>query len=66
MPTDEVEQQRLDVHHEIFMLIANGDIYKAPVKNSKRVLDLGTGTGIWATDFANSHPKAEVIGMDLR
>jgi ubiquinone/menaquinone biosynthesis C-methylase UbiE len=24
------------------------------------VLDLGTGTGIWAMDFADEHPEAEV------
>ncbi|KAF5620070.1 methyltransferase [Fusarium sp. NRRL 52700] len=31
----------------------------------KRVLDVGTGTGIWAIDFADEHPNAEVIGTDL-
>ncbi|RKK95741.1 hypothetical protein BFJ71_g8207 [Fusarium oxysporum] len=31
----------------------------------KRVLDVGTGTGIWAIDFADEHPDAEVIGTDL-
>jgi methylase of polypeptide subunit release factors len=29
------------------------------------VLDIGTGTGIWAIDFADEHPEAEVIGTDL-
>lgn len=48
------------------LLISNGDLYKAPIKNAQRVLDLGTGTGIWATDYAVSHPEAEVIGVDLR
>ena len=66
MPTDDVEQERLDIHHEIMMLVTDGEIYKAPVRNPHRVLDLGTGTGIWAIDFANSHPEAEVIGVDLR
>lgn len=32
---------------------------------AKRVLDLGTGTGIWALEFAEEHPAAEVIGVDL-
>ncbi|KAL9563605.1 hypothetical protein ACKAV7_012273 [Fusarium commune] len=31
----------------------------------KRVLDVGTGTGIWAIDFADEHPNVEVIGTDL-
>jgi cyclopropane fatty-acyl-phospholipid synthase-like methyltransferase len=29
------------------------------------VLDLGTGTGIWAIDFADQYPSANVIGTDL-
>ncbi|WQF89520.1 Putative S-adenosyl-L-methionine-dependent methyltransferase superfamily [Colletotrichum destructivum] len=33
--------------------------------NVGRVLDSGTGTGIWATDFGEEHPDAEVIGVDL-
>ncbi|KAF7555593.1 hypothetical protein G7Z17_g2059 [Cylindrodendrum hubeiense] len=31
----------------------------------KRVLDLGTGTGIWAIDFGDEHPEAEIVGIDL-
>lgn len=26
----------------------------------KRVLDVGTGTGIWAIDFGDEHPDATV------
>ena len=31
-----------------------------PDSKVKRVLDLGTGTGIWAIDFGDDHPEAEV------
>ena len=31
----------------------------------QRVLDVGTGTGLWAMDFADLHPEASVIGTDL-
>lgn len=31
----------------------------------QNVLDVGTGTGIWAIDFANAYPNARVIGTDL-
>lgn len=48
------------------LLIANGELHKAPIKNASKVLDLGTGTGIWAIDYATEHPEAEVIGLDLR
>ena len=30
-----------------------------------RVLDIGTGTGIWAVEFAEQHPEADVLGTDL-
>jgi len=29
------------------------------------VLDIGTGTGIWALDFGEHHPQAKVVGVDL-
>lgn len=49
-------------------LLADDGLYKAPVENphTARVLDLGTGTGIWAIEFATDYPDAEVIGLDLR
>ncbi|KAI8293102.1 Cytochrome P450 monooxygenase lolP1 [Colletotrichum sp. SAR 10_98] len=31
----------------------------------KRALDIGTGTGLWAIEFADEHPEAEVLGVDL-
>ena len=35
-----------------FVLLLKGKLFKAPVKNPQKVLDLGTGTGIWAIEFA--------------
>lgn len=29
-----------------------GELHKAPVTNPQKILDLGTGTGIWALDIA--------------
>ncbi|KAM5343383.1 hypothetical protein ACJ41O_011920 [Fusarium nematophilum] len=31
----------------------------------RKVLDVATGTGIWAIDFADEFPNVEVIGTDL-
>jgi len=42
-----------------------GKLHLAPVDNPPRVLDIGTGTGIWATDFATMHPASEVVGTDV-
>ena len=52
MPNDEGEQERLDLYHHIFLQILGGKLYAAPLQKPQRVLDVGTGTGIWALDFA--------------
>ncbi|KAF4954400.1 hypothetical protein FSARC_12143 [Fusarium sarcochroum] len=66
VPNDDEEQERMDLAHHIYGLLFRGELHVAPIgKNPQRVLDLGTGTGIWAMDFADQYPSAEVIGTDL-
>lgn len=44
----------------------DGKLSWAPINaEPARVLDVGTGTGIWACDYAEAHPTTEVIGTDL-
>ena len=52
MPNDETEQSRLDLYHHVFGLLLGGKLYTAPLDHPQRVLDVGTGTGLWAIDFA--------------
>ncbi|KAE9371993.1 S-adenosyl-L-methionine-dependent methyltransferase [Stipitochalara longipes BDJ] len=69
LPNDEREQDRLDLQHHLFLLTLGGDLYNAPIKDLPgglhNALDIGTGTGIWAIDFATEFPSANVIGTDL-
>lgn len=66
LPNDDQEQDRQDLLHHVRNLVLNGALFRAPLNpNIQRVLDIGTGTGIWAIDFADSYPAAEVIGTDL-
>ena len=66
LPNDEQEQDRLDLLHHIFLLILGGKLYDAPIPTTPhRVLDIGCGTGIWAIDYADENPSAEVLGTDL-
>jgi methylase of polypeptide subunit release factors len=52
-PNDDEEQNRMDLVHHIYSLLTQGRLHTAPISDSpRRVLDLGTGTGIWAIDFA--------------
>ncbi|CCX09307.1 S-adenosyl-L-methionine-dependent methyltransferase [Pyronema domesticum] len=65
LPIDEKEQDRLDLHHEIMRLIWHKELHEAPLHQPHRILDIGTGTGIWAVDMADQYPMAQVIGTDL-
>ncbi|KAF6829184.1 methyltransferase domain-containing protein [Colletotrichum plurivorum] len=66
LPNDALEQERLDIANHLWALVWNGQLCMCPKKDgAKRVLDLGTGTGIWASDFADEHPDAMVLGVDL-
>lgn len=65
LPNDEKELDRLDLQHHVFTLCLGGELYLAPIKRPKRVLDLGTGTGLWAILMADKHPEANVLGVDL-
>jgi SAM-dependent methyltransferase len=67
MPNDEEEQDRMDLLHHVFLLILGGELFVSPIERNglQRVLDLGTGTGIWAIDFADQFQSAEVVGIDL-
>lgn len=52
LPNDEAEQERLDLYHHIFLMLLGGKLHLAPLDNPQKVLDVGTGTGIWAIDFS--------------
>ncbi|KAF2401058.1 S-adenosyl-L-methionine-dependent methyltransferase [Trichodelitschia bisporula] len=64
-PNDEPELERLDMQHAMMTLLLDNKLYWAPIGHPQKVLDLGTGTGIWAIDFADLHPEADVTGTDL-
>ncbi|GJN81067.1 hypothetical protein PLIIFM63780_004599 [Purpureocillium lilacinum] len=58
MPVDDRE-------HCKFTLLMEDRLFIAPIVNSpQRILDLGTGSGIWAIDMADQYPSAKIIGVD--
>lgn len=64
-PNDQYENERLDLQYEILKVLFKGRNYFAPLKDPRRILDIGTGTGKWAIEMGNMFPGAEVVGTDL-
>ncbi|KAJ4211858.1 hypothetical protein NW759_012146 [Fusarium solani] len=56
----------MDITHHYLTLLLDNKLFLAPLKKGvQKVLDVGTGTGIWAIDFADEFPGAEINGTDL-
>ncbi|KAI2467281.1 S-adenosyl-L-methionine-dependent methyltransferase [Annulohypoxylon bovei var. microspora] len=64
-PNDDAEQEREDLQHAMVMLLCDGKLHFAPLDNPQSILDIGTGTGIWAIDMGDEYPGAEILGIDL-
>lgn len=47
-PNDESEQDREDMKHAMIVNLCGGRLHYAPLENPHEILDIGTGTGIWA------------------
>ncbi|KAK6345662.1 hypothetical protein TWF718_007571 [Orbilia javanica] len=65
LPNDEAENDRLDLNHHVLCLIQHGKLHAAPLDEPQKILDVGTGTGIWAIEMADLYPTAHVVGNDL-
>jgi len=67
LPNDIQEMDRLELQHLIWIEILGGRHHLAPLEQSHltHALDVGTGTGNWAIEFANLYPEVKVIGTDL-
>lgn len=63
-PSSLILDTMLTIQQSRWLLMLKGELHKAPVKNPQKILDLGTGTGIWALDIAeyeNAHTHYALI-----
>ncbi|PYH88632.1 S-adenosyl-L-methionine-dependent methyltransferase, partial [Aspergillus ellipticus CBS 707.79] len=66
-PNDEREQDRLDTMHHMVKLAMGGKLHLAPIDVTQplRVLDVGTGTGIWAIEFGMGCQPGDKTDMPI-
>ncbi|KAG8911012.1 hypothetical protein FRC01_005982 [Tulasnella sp. 417] len=75
LPTDAYEHNRMDYQHKFLRLLLDDSIYPNPdvvdkalsaeANPTPNIVDLGTGSGIWAIEMAKKFPYANVLGSDV-
>ncbi|KAI1074888.1 S-adenosyl-L-methionine-dependent methyltransferase [Whalleya microplaca] len=66
VPNDDIEQNREDMKHAMMMELTDGKLFYSPIGDyPQKILDIGTGTGIWAIEVGDQYPSAQVLGIDL-
>ncbi|THX51695.1 S-adenosyl-L-methionine-dependent methyltransferase [Aureobasidium pullulans] len=68
LPNDDAEQEREDIKHATVLIVCGGKLHFAPVPQNAsdtRILDIGTGTGIWCVEMGDHYPSAQITGVDL-
>ena len=63
-PNDETEQDREDMKHAMVVNLCGGQLHFAPIgENPQNILDMGTGTGIWAIESESPFVDIGYIGL---
>ncbi|KXX79309.1 Demethylmenaquinone methyltransferase [Madurella mycetomatis] len=67
-PNDAPENTRMEEQYEIMKMVMDGRLHLAPFSRQhppRKILDIATGTGIWAVEMGDEYPEAQIIGTDL-
>jgi metalloendopeptidase OMA1, mitochondrial len=64
-PNDPTEAERLDFQYALQQYALDDTMHFAPLSAPSKILDIGTGTGIWAIQMGDLYPEAIVEGTDL-
>lgn len=64
-PNDDSEQDREDMKHAMVMQLCQQHHFAPIGSHPQNILDMGTGTGIWAMEMGDKYESATVLGVDL-
>ncbi|CAM1506127.1 Fc.00g057680.m01.CDS01 [Cosmosporella sp. VM-42] len=71
-PNDASEARRMQLQHELFKLCLDGGLVDAKLgledytkEDEFQVLDVGSGSGLWACEMAARYPHVDILGTDL-
>jgi hypothetical protein len=64
MPNDEPEQERENMKHAMIVSVCEGQLHICPLTEPHKILDIGTGTGIWAVDSRSLHSFRMLFNLD--
>lgn len=62
---DKGEVRRLDVQHQTWRVLLDGQLLTVPHSQITSLLDLGCGSGVWTAAFAKNFPGTNVVGVDI-
>lgn len=65
-PSHPAEVPRLDLQHWALREVLGANLLAPGVTDPASVLDVGCGTGQWATEIDAQFPRARVVGLDLQ
>jgi SAM-dependent methyltransferase len=66
LPKDPLEDQRLNYqHHALYRTLSNHYLAPLSPEGLRTILDVGTGTGIWAVELQALFPDARIVGVDV-
>lgn len=65
LANDAPEWERLDDQHKGINDYLEKKLLLAPIKNPKKILEVGSGSGAWAIQAAQTYPEAEVLAIDI-
>lgn len=65
-PNDSKHMEMLDIFYHAIDMMLEGKLHQAPLSaNIQNAVDIGTGSGLWAIDFADKYTNCYVVGTDI-